>query len=96
MHGLSVHTLFSETPDNIITIACFDIWIRSVIPSPISLSTTLALSTITQQACQANNKRKAGVNPEEAPPMSKCSKPCTRRTLILTHPGQLKNLLNKK
>jgi len=72
LHGLSVHTLFSETPDNIIAIACFDVWICSIIPSPIPLPTTSSLSTITQQACQANNnKRKAGLNPEAAPSQQK-------------------------
>ena len=95
MHGISVHTLFSETPDNIIAIARFDGWIRSVIPMPVSLTTTVALSTITHQACIARNKRKAGLYPEEAPSMSKRSKPSDGRTLIMTHPGQL-NLLNMK
>ena len=95
MHGISVHTLFSETPDNIIAIARFDVWIRSAIPLPISLTTTSTLSTITHQACIAQNKRKAGSNPHEAPSSSKRSKTCDGPTLIMTHPGQL-NLLNKK
>ena len=95
MHGISVHTLFSETPDNIIAIARFDAWIRTVIPMPVSLTTTATLSTITHQACIAQSKRKAGATPDEAPSMSKRSKPSDGRTLIMTHPGQL-NLLNTK
>jgi len=95
MHGISVHTLFSETPDNIIAIARFDSWIRYVLPMPIRLPTNVALSSITQQAFIAKNKRKAGSTPDKAPSMSKCSKPSEGRTLIMTHPGQL-NLLTLK
>jgi len=95
MHGISVHTLFSETPNNIIAIARFDGWIRSMLPMPIPLPTTVALSSITHQACIAKNKRKAGSIPETAPSMSKRSKPSDGRTLIMTHPGQL-NLLTLK
>ena len=96
LNGLSVHTLFSETPDNIIAIARFDVWIRSVIPLSLSLTTSNRLSTLTIQVCEARKKRKAGSNPETAASLSKRSKSsCAGRTLIMTHPGQL-NLLNKK
>jgi len=75
--GLSIHTLTSDTPDNIIAMCRFDSWLGRFIPSPISLSTTSALTALIGEALETRKKRKSdGTRPDITPSssQSKCQK----------------------